>query len=90
MGGGHRSGDRPGWGTLGGSGGSGVTVGGGLSGAQDGKAPGNHTFNGITATGGGKNGGTPGAGGEGGRGGFIPRNGSAGARGQAWIHLITP
>ncbi len=74
----------------GGAAGTGNTFGGGLSGAQAGKAPGNHTFEGMTMTGGGQNSGVPGAGGEGGGGSIAPFNagsGSAGARGQALIRF---
>lgn len=74
----------------GGAGGSGTTLGGGVSGAQNGKAPGNHSFQGITATGGGQNGGTPGGGGKGGGGSVWPLNpgsGETGARGQAWYRF---
>ncbi len=74
----------------GGAGGSGKTFGGGISGDQNGKAPGNHTFQGKTANGGGENGGTPGGGGKGGGGALSPFNagtGEVGARGQAWIRF---
>lgn len=74
--------------SAGGAGGSGETLGGGVSGAQNGKAPGDHTFQGITATGGGENSGVPGAGGKGGGGVWWPASpggGTTGARGQAWI-----
>ncbi|UQE77180.1 hypothetical protein MYK68_15835 [Gordonia sp. PP30] len=73
---------------AGGAGGSGQSIGGGVSGAQTGKAPGNYSFQGITASGGGENGGTPGGGGRGGGGSFwpaTPGSGSTGARGQAWL-----
>lgn len=75
---------------AGGAGGSGTSLGGGVSGAQNGKAPGNYTFQGKTASGGGENGGVPGAGGKGGGGSVWPTNpgsGSDGARGQAWIRF---
>lgn len=74
----------------GGSGGSGTSLGGGASGAQNGKAPGNYNFQTLAATGGGINGGVPGAGGRGGTGSFWPTNpgsGSNGARGQAWVRM---
>jgi len=61
-----------------------------FSGERTGQAPGNHSFQDITATGGGTNGGTPGAGGQGGGGAQWPLNagsGSPGARGQAWIRF---
>lgn len=73
---------------AGGSGGSGTNP--PLGNDRPGKAPGNHTFQGITAVGGGQNSGVPGAGGEGGGGSAFPFNsgsGSAGARGQAWYRL---
>lgn len=72
----------------GGAGGSGTSLGGGVSGAQNGKAPGDHSFQELTAQGGGQNGGTPGGGGKGGGGSvwpLQPGSGSGGARGQAWV-----
>lgn len=57
---------------------------------REGKAPGNHSFQGITATGGTGNSTPPGSGGRGGGGTFWPLNpgsGDAGARGQAWIRF---
>lgn len=57
---------------------------------REGKAPGNHSFQGINATGGTGNSTPPGSGGRGGGGTFWPLNpgsGDAGARGQAWIRF---
>ena len=76
-----------------------LTAGGGTGGSgtnpvfgneRPGKAPGNHSLNGLSAVGGGENGDVPGAGGQGGGGSTWPLNsgsGSVGARGQGWYQL---
>ena len=72
----------------GGSGGSGTNP--VFGNDRPGKSPGNHTFQGITAVGGGGNSSAPGSGGEGGGGSSWPLNsgsGKDGARGQAWIRF---
>ena len=60
----------------------------GTSGKREGASPGNKSFNGISAVGGGEDGGVPGAGGRGGSQNFLGGNpGADGARGQAWLRF---
>lgn len=57
---------------------------------RPGKSPGNHSFQGINATGGTGNSDPPGSGGRGGGGSVFPLNpgsGDPGARGQAWVRF---
>ena len=60
----------------------------GTSGKREGASPGNKSFNGISAVGGGEDGGVPGAGGRGGSQNILGGNpGADGARGQAWLRF---